>query len=122
MKYYTKKHFWVEIDDDVAIFGLSEFAIHELGDITMIEMPEIGEFYSMNDVLSSLESITKSKKIIMPLSGEIIELNEDLGENPEIISESAEEEGWIAKIALEDKKEVKRLMSEDEYNAYVKDL
>lgn len=122
MKLYTKEHEWIESAGDEVIFGITQYAVGQLGDITFVELPEVGETFNQHDVLCSIESVKAASDIYMPLSGTINEVNEDLDDEPEKINNSPEEDGWIAKISISDPKEKEPLMDEDEYKAFIEGL
>ncbi|GAB7024792.1 glycine cleavage system protein GcvH [Geotalea toluenoxydans] len=120
--YYSKEHEWVKIKDGVASVGISEHAAHELGDITFVELPQVGKTVKQFDVLAGIESVKAASDIYAPLSGKVIKVNEALEGTPEIVNEAAEEAGWIAWLEPADLSEVKNLMSKEEYDNYLKGL
>ncbi len=112
----------VKIKDGVASVGISEHAAHELGDITFVELPQVGKTVKQFDVLAGIESVKAASDIYAPLSGKVIKVNEALEGTPEIVNEAAEEAGWIAWLEPADLSEVKNLMSKEEYDNYLKGL
>ena len=120
--YFTKEHEWVKIKDGVASVGISEHAAHELGDITFVELPQVGKTVKQFDVLAGIESVKAASDIYAPLSGKVTKVNEALNDTPEIVNEAAEEAGWIAWIEPSDLSEVKNLMSKAEYDEFLKGL
>jgi len=121
-KYYTKEHEWVEVEGEVATVGISVHAAHELGDITFVELPATGKTVTQSEVLAGIESVKAASDIYAPLSGTVIEVNADLESAPEIVNQSAEEEGWICKLEPADLTELDSLMDEAAYQEYVKGL
>lgn len=115
MKKYAKTHEWILLEDNVAYVGISENAAEELGDITFIELPEVGKEVKKGDILCTLESVKSASDVYAPVSGKIIEINSTLEANPEIINDSAEKEGWIAKIEISNMEELNDLLSEEDY-------
>ncbi len=122
MKLYTEGHVWIEIFDDECVFGLSEYASEQLGEVTSIELPETGENFDQDDVLCSIESVKAAQDIYMPMTGEIIDVNFELDDDPGLINESPEEDGWIGRIGIKNIVEKDELMDEDEYQIYIENI
>ncbi|SHI83289.1 glycine cleavage system H protein [Dethiosulfatibacter aminovorans DSM 17477] len=119
--YYTQTHEWVRVEEEEAYVGLSDYAQHALGDIVYVELPEIGEEFGAADSFGAIESVKAASDIYLPLSGEVIEVNEELEEQPELINEDAYE-NWIAKIKVNDATEVEELMNPEQYEEYIEGL
>ncbi len=122
MKKFTKDHEWVSIEGNVATVGITNYAAKELGDITFVEIPEVDDDATAGDVLTVVESVKAATDVFSPVDGKIVEVNEELEDNPEMVNESAEENGWICKIEAENISELDELMSEAEYNDFIKSL
>ena len=120
--YFTKEHEWVKIKDGVASVGISEHAAHELGDITFVELPQVGKAVKQFEAFCSIESVKAASDIYAPLSGTVTQVNEALEDKPEIVNEAAEDAGWIAIIEPANLDEVKNLMTREAYEAYLKEL
>ena len=116
---YSKEHEWVLVEDDVAIIGITEFAQGELGDIVFVELPEVGEKISKDDPFGSLESVKAVSDIFAPISGAVVEINDDLKENPEAINEDPYGDGWMIKVEMTDMDELKDLMSPEDYAEFI---
>jgi len=116
---YSKEHEWVLIENDVAMIGITEFAQGELGDIVFVELPEVGEKISKDDPFGSLESVKAVSDIFAPISGAVVEINDDLKENPEAINEDPYGDGWMIKVEMTDMDELKDLMSSDDYAEFI---
>ena len=116
---YSKEHEWVLVEDDVAIIGITEFAQGELGDIVFVELPEVGEKISKDDPFGSLESVKAVSDIFAPISGAVVEINDDLKENPEAINEDPYGDGWMIKVEMTDMDELKDLMSSEDYAEFI---
>lgn len=116
---YSKEHEWVLVEDDVAIIGITEFAQGELGDIVFVELPDVGEKISKDDPFGSLESVKAVSDIFAPISGAVVEINDDLKENPETINEDPYGDGWMIKVQMTDMDELKDLMSSDDYAEFI---
>jgi glycine cleavage system H protein len=120
--YFTKEHEWVKIKEGVASIGISEHAAHELGDITFVELPQMGKVVKQFEALAGIESVKAASDIYAPLSGKVIKVNEALNDTPEIVNEAAEDAGWIAWLEPADLAELKNLMSRADYDTYLKGL
>ena len=116
---FTKEHEWVSIDDEMAIIGITDFAQNELGDIIFIELPEIGDKFEANDVFGTIEAVKTVADLYMPLSGEIIEINEQIDDNPECVNNSPYDKGWIIKININDSKEINNLLTHQKYKEMI---
>lgn len=115
---YTKDHEWVKIDGDIATIGITEFAQKELGDIVYIEVETVGETFNEGEVFGTVEAVKTVSDLFMPVTGEIIELNEALEAAPELVNESPYEDGWMIKVKLTAKPPAD-LMSHDAYSELI---
>ena len=113
---YTKDHEWVSINDNIATIGITNFAQGELGDIVYVEVETEGEELNSEEVLGSIEAVKTVSDLFMPLSGEIIEFNEELETQPELVNSDPYEAGWIIKIQMNNNDEVEKLLDADAYN------
>jgi glycine cleavage system H protein len=120
--YFTKEHEWVKVKEGIGAVGISEHAAHELGDITFVELPKMGAAVKQFGVLGSIESVKAASDIFAPLSGKVIKVNEALDTAPEIVNESAEDAGWMAWVEIADEAELKNLMTQEQYDDYLKTL
>jgi glycine cleavage system H protein len=116
---YTKDHEWVRVEGDVAVIGITDFAQHELGDIVYVEIETIGETLSQEEVFGSVEAVKTVSDLFMPVSGEILELNEELESNPELVNTDPYEGGWMVKVKLTNASELETLLSADDYQALI---
>lgn len=117
---FTETHEWIRLDaDDTAFVGISDHAQQLLGDVVFVELPEVGDEITMGDNFSLVESVKAASDIYAPLTGEVIEVNEDLTDNPELINEDPEDRAWIAKIKLSDPSEIENLFTEEQYKENV---
>lgn len=98
---YTKDHEWVKIEGDVATIGITEFAQAELGDIVYVEVETVGESIETGEVFGTVEAVKTVSDLFMPLTGEILEFNEELEGSPELVNESPYEDGWMVKVKIE---------------------
>jgi glycine cleavage system H protein len=115
--FYSKDHEWIKVEGDVASVGISDFAQHSLGEIVYVEMPEEGDEFKAGEVFGVLESVKAASDSFIPVSGEIVEVNEDLEDEPELINEKPYE-AWIFKIKLSDVSELDALMSPEGYEEF----
>ena len=120
--YFTKEHEWVKVKEGIGAVGISEHAAHELGDVTFVELPKMGMVVKQFEVLGAIESVKAASDIYAPISGKVIKVNEALDDAPEIVNESAEDAGWMAWIEIADAAELKNLMTQDQYDEYLKTL
>jgi glycine cleavage system H protein len=120
--YFTKEHEWVKVKEGIGAVGISEHAAHELGDITFVELPKMGAAVKQFEVLGSIESVKAASDIFAPVSGKVIKVNEALEAAPEIVNESAEDAGWMAWVEIADESELKNLMTQAQYDDYLKTL
>jgi glycine cleavage system H protein len=119
---FTKDHEWVEVDGDVATIGITAYAADQLGDVVFVETPPVGKTVSQGDGLAVVESVKAASDVYAPLSGEVIEANGDLADNPETVNESPEGQGWFAKLKLANPAEVDGLMDRPAYEAFLATL
>ena len=117
---YTKEHEWIKVEGDIGIVGISDFAQHQLTDIVFVELPEKGKEVTQMKAMAVVESVKSVSDIFAPASGEIIEINEKLNDNPELINKDAFGEGWIAKIKISNKEELDSLMDANTYTEMTK--
>jgi len=113
---YTKDHEWVSINDNIATIGITSFAQGELGDIVYVEVETEGETLNSEEVFGSIEAVKTVSDLFMPLSGEVIEFNEELETQPELVNSDPYEAGWIIKIQMNNSDEVEKLLNADAYN------
>jgi glycine cleavage system H protein len=112
---YHKEHDWIRVDGDVAVFGITDYAQEQLGDIVYVELPEVGTEVTAGSSFAEVESVKAVSDVYAPVSGTIVEVNDEVVDAPEIINESPYEEGWLVKVKLNDPAEVDELLSAEEY-------
>ena len=116
---YAKGHEWTRIDGDIAIIGITDFAQSQLTDVVFVELPEVGKQVEQNDSLCVVESIKSVSDIFSPISGEVVDVNKDLENSPELINNGPFEGGWIAKLKIKNEAELDHLMTAEEYSKYL---
>jgi len=119
---YTKDHEWINIDGDNATIGISDYAQESLGDITFVELPNVGDEVEQFGEFASVESVKAASDIFSPMSGKITAVNNDLNEEPGLINKSSYDSGWIAKIKFSDNEEQSNLMTADEYRKFLESV
>ena len=113
---YTKDHEWISIDGDIATVGITDFAQSELGDIVYVEVDTIDENLNKDDVFGTMEAVKTVSDLFIPVSGEILEFNESLNDNPELINDSPYDEGWIIKMKIENLDQLNELLDSKSYS------
>ncbi len=119
--YYTEKHEWLEVNDDIGAVGISDYAQEELGPVAYVDLPEKGNSVKKGEELCEIESVKAVSEIYAPVSGEIAEVNSNLEDYPEDINEDPYST-WVVKIRIENKDEIKGLMNAEEYKEYLDSL
>ena len=115
---YTKDHEWISIEGDVATVGITDFAQGELGDIVYVEIEKIGENFSKEEVFGTVEAVKTVSDLFMPLTGEIIDINEELNEKPELVNEDPYGQGWMIKIKV-NTSDISDLLNSEQYKKLV---
>ena len=116
---FLDSHEWVKVDDNTVIVGISNHAQNELGEVVFVELPAIGDEFVSGDEAAVVESVKAASEVYTPLSGEVIEVNEALEENPELVNTSPYEEGWFFKLKVSDENlgSIDSLMTAEEYSS-----
>jgi glycine cleavage system H protein len=112
---YTKEHEWVQVEGDIATIGVTDFAQGELGDIVFVEIETEGEELDAEEVFGTIEAVKTVSDLFMPISGEVIEVNEALADNPELVNSDPYGEGWMIKIKMSETSQLDGLMSPEAY-------
>jgi glycine cleavage system H protein len=118
---YSEEHEWIKVEGEKVRVGITEFAQHELGDIVFVELPEIGTEVKAADPFGSVESVKTVSELYAPISGKVVEINEDLNDNPEYVNESPYDKAWIIVIEPSDVSEVEKLMTPEQYEEMTKE-
>ena len=116
---FLDSHEWVKVDDNTVIVGISDHAQNELGEVVFVELPAIGDEFVSGDEAAVVESVKAASEVYTPLSGEVIEVNEALDENPELVNTSPYEDGWFFKLKVSDENlgNIDSLMTAEEYSS-----
>jgi glycine cleavage system H protein len=119
---YTEQHEWVRVEGDLATVGISEHAQEQLGDVVFVELPEVGREVSQGGTLAVVESVKAASDVYAPISGEVVETNSAVEDDPGLVNRGAEGEGWFCKLRISDQGELSKLMDAAAYKAYVAGL
>ena len=112
---YTKDHEWVKLEGELAVVGITDFAQQELGDIVYIEVGTLGETLDQEETFGTIEAVKTVSDLFMPVSGEVIEFNDQLESTPDVVNKDPYEEGWIIKIKMSNASEIDTLLTADQY-------
>ncbi len=121
-RYFSEDHEWIEVDGDIATVGITDYAQEQLGDIVFVELPEEGKTFEKGDDAAVVESVKAASDVYAPVSGEVVEANSALEEDPALVNSDAEDEGWFFKLRLSAPDELKSLMNESAYAKFVEGL
>ena len=113
---YTKDHEWVSLDGNIATVGITDFAQSELGDIVYVEVDTLDETLAKDEVFGTVEAVKTVSDLFLPISGKIVEFNENLSDAPESINESPYEQGWIIKVEISNPDEINELLNSNDYS------
>lgn len=116
--YFTESHEYIKVNGDIGTVGISEHACESLGDIVFVELPSVGDRFEAQEPYGTVESVKAASDVYMPVSGEVMEINERLESSPETVNESPYVEGWFVKVKMSDPSEVEKLMSEKDYDTF----
>jgi len=116
---YTKEHEWIRVDEEIGTIGITDHAQKELGDIVYVELPKPGEHVAANESFGTVESVKAVSEIYSPVSGEVAAVNKKLQNNPEMLNSDPHGEAWLVEVRLSDRSEIEKLMTADEYEAYI---
>lgn len=116
---YTREHEWVLVEGNEATVGITDFAQEQLGEVTYVELPEQGDSVTKDEPFGAVESVKASSDVYAPVSGDVVEVNADLGDRPETVNEDPYGDAWLIRIDMTDPSEMEDLLSADEYRSYV---
>ncbi|MXP27878.1 glycine cleavage system protein GcvH [Porphyrobacter algicida] len=121
-RYFTDEHEWIDVDGDNATVGITDYAQSQLGDIVFVELPETGSQVSKGKDAAVVESVKAASDVYAPITGEVLESNPALDDDPALVNSSPEDEGWFFKLAIADKAELEGLMDAAAYKAFCDSL
>lgn len=116
---YTKDHEWVKVDGDIATIGITDFAQRELGDIVFVEIETVGDTLDKEAVFGTVEAVKTVSDLFMPVSGEVLEVNNEIGSNPEVVNSDPYGKGWMIKVKLANTSDLASLLSAEDYQKLV---
>ena len=116
---FTKEHEWLEVNGNEAKIGITNFAQSELGDIIFVELPDVGDSFDQHEVFGTIEAVKTVADLFMPISGEVISINDKIEDEPELINTNPFEDGWIIKIKIKNNAEKDDLLSDKQYNELI---
>jgi glycine cleavage system H protein len=117
---YSREHEWVRVEDDVCVLGITEFAQQELGEVVFVELPEAGQVFNAQDELGTIESVKAVAEVYSPVAGEVVEINEAVVDDPEILNDDPQGEGWLVKLRFSSADDLKALMTAEQYEEFIK--
>jgi len=118
---YTKDHEWVRVKGEEATVGITDHAQQQLGDVVYVELPKVGDKFETSEPFGSVESVKAVSEIYMPLSGNVVEINDALNDSPELVNEDPYGDGWMIRIKIENSSQVDALLTSIEYEDYIKE-
>jgi glycine cleavage system H protein len=121
-RYFTQDHEWIDVDGDIGTIGITDYAQGQLGDITFVELPAVGATVAKGESVSVVDSVKAASDVYAPVSGEVTDINEALGDEPELVNSDAAVSGWLFRVKLTDKAELSSLMDDMAYRAYIEGL
>ena len=116
---YTKEHEWIRADGSIGTIGITDYAQKELGDVVFVELPKVGDHVTAAESLGTIESVKAVSEIYSPVTGEVTAVNGKLQNSPEIVNSDPHGDAWLIQVRLEDRSQIDKLMTADEYEAYV---
>ena len=121
-RYFTDEHEWIDVEGEIATVGITDYAQEQLGDIVFVELPNEGTSFAKGDDAAVVESVKAASDVYAPISGEVIEINSALEDEPALVNSDAEEDGWFFKLRVTDASELEGLMNEAAYKKFVASL
>ena len=118
---FTKDHEWLNLQEDLAIVGITDYAQSQLGDIVFVEMPELSTKLTASESFGAIEAVKTVADLFAPVSGKVIEINENLDSSPDLVNSDPYNEGWIVKLKIDNNDEINKLMNYDEYQEFTLD-
>ena len=116
---YSKEHEWVKVEGNAATIGITEYAQGELGDIVFVELPDVDDEINEGDTFGSVESVKTVSELYAPVSGKIVETNDELEDSPEFVNESPYEKAWMVKVELSNESQLDELLSAEQYSEMI---
>jgi glycine cleavage system H protein len=119
---YDEEHEWIRVEGDEGVIGISDYAQDQLSDVVYVELPEVGDTFDRGDILAVVESVKAASDVYMPVTGEILEINDALEDSPELVNQDPFGEAWFVRVSIEDPTELDDLMDARAYKAFIAGL
>ena len=119
---YSEEHEWIRPEGDEGLLGISDYAQDQLSDVVYVELPEVGDALEQGDIFATVESVKAASDVYMPVGGEVLEINEELEDSPELVNQDPYGEAWFVRISFADPSELDQLMDAEAYQAFVENL
>jgi glycine cleavage system H protein len=119
---YDEEHEWIRVEGDEGVIGISDYAQDQLSDVVYVELPEVGDKFDRGDILAVVESVKAASDVYMPVTGEVLEINDVLEDSPELVNQDPYGEAWFVRVTIEDPSELDDLMDAKAYKAHVASL
>ncbi len=117
---YTKDHEWIMLDENVGTIGITDYAQKELGDVVFVELPKPGDHVTAGETFGTVESVKAVSDLFSPVTGDVKSVNSRLQNNPDLVNSDPHGDAWLIRVVIEDRREVEKLMTADEYETYIK--
>jgi len=119
---YDEEHEWIRVEGEEGVIGISDYAQDALSDVVFVELPEVGDLFDKGDVFAVVESVKAASDVYMPVTGEILEINEQLEDSPELVNQDPYGEAWLVRVTIADPSELDDLLDAEAYKSYVEPL
>jgi glycine cleavage system H protein len=119
---YDEEHEWIRVEGDEGVIGISDYAQDQLSDVVYVELPEVGDTFDRGDILAVVESVKAASDVYMPITGEVLEVNDALEDSPELVNQDPYGEAWFVRVSIEDPTELDDLMDARAYKAFIAGL
>lgn len=119
---YDEEHEWIRVEGDEGVIGISDYAQDQLSDVVYVELPEVGDTFDRGDILAVVESVKAASDVYMPITGEVLEINDALEDSPELVNQDPYGEAWFVRVSIEDPTELDELMDAKAYKAFIAGL
>jgi glycine cleavage system H protein len=116
---YSKEHEWIRVDEEIGTVGITDFAQKELGDVVFVELPKVGDHVTAGESFGTVESVKAVSELFAPADGEVIGVNSKLQNSPELLNADPHGEAWLIRVRLADRRDTEKLLSAEEYEAYI---
>jgi glycine cleavage system H protein len=119
---YDEEHEWIRVEGDEGVIGISDYAQDQLSDVVYVELPEVGDTFDRGDILAVVESVKAASDVYMPITGEVLEVNDALEDSPELVNQDPYGEAWFVRVSIQDPTELDELMDAKAYKAFIAGL